>query len=224
MRKVLLAIAILMIPVSSFAADECPGCLLGIFDNETLDKNYGTWVGGNGDPAKVVWVGIIYDPATIEEFSGFTTVELSVSGLPTTIFGNQSFEGVPSPAITLGNAIETPLDEETGTGGVNMAWDSCIPGDRAFIKLSLLSFDLLGDDVVFRIRRKFPPGNPSDPVPLITKCDAPIFTAATMEAGCYVLNPTNPTPGTIVDGCELKNFTNAVEGITWSTLKSLYND
>jgi len=223
MRKVLLAIAVLMVPMSvSAQITDCPNCVLGIYDDQGLSKNFGIWDQDLTGPLKSVFVGIKYDPLLIEQLSGLTSIELSVDGIPAGPFGPPAFKGIPDPTVTIGTDIRTPDDEVTGTGGVNMAWNSCLPGDRAVVQIDMLSLSAIPMDIVLRVRRKFPPSSPSIQQQLITQCDAPIFTATTVSGGCYVINPTVP-PGGTVDGCEL-DLVDAVEAQTWGKVKALYKD
>ena len=223
MRKVLLTIAILMVPVSSFAQiTNCPNCVLGVFDDQMMTQNFGIWA-APASPAKTVWVGILYDPATKGELNGFTGVELSVDGIPAGPFGDPGFNGVPDPTVTIGSTIVTPDDEVAGTGGVNMAWDTCLQGDRAMIRIDMLSLDAVPSDIVVQVRRKFPPGSPSFPQQLITQCNAPIFTSTLVTGGCYVINPSVGV-GQTVNGCTLVRYITAVEKNTWGRVKALYRD
>jgi hypothetical protein len=224
MRKILLTIAVLMmLPMSLFAQGEiteCPGCLLGIFENPELTQNFGIWDLELTGPSKSLWVGIMYDPAV--PLNGLTGVELSISGIPESPFGGAQFSGIPEPTIVIGSAIETPADT-TGEGGVNMVWNQCLPENRAVIKIDMLSLSPVGDDIVLRVMRKFPPGSDEFPQELFTQCNAPQFTKTIVTGGCYVINPTVGEGG-MVDGCVLEVFVDAVEENTWSHVKALYRD
>ncbi len=223
MRKVLLAIAALLVPMSvSAQITDCPNCILGIYDDQGLSKNFGSWDVETMGPLKSIFVGIKYDPALIEQLSGLTSIELSVDGIPAGPLGPPAFKGIPDPTVTIGTDIRTPDDEVTGTGGVNMAWNSCLPGDRVLIQIDMLSLSPVANDIVLQVRRKFPPSSPSVQQQLLTQCNAPIFTATTLGAGCYVINPTVP-PGGTVGGCTLDE-TDSVSLETWGGVKALFKD
>ncbi len=105
MRKVLLAIAVLVVPVSvSAQITDCPNCVLGVYDDQGLTKNFGDW-DATIQPLKSVFVGIKYDPALIEQLSGLTSIELSVDGIPSGPFGDPAFRGIPDPTVTIGTTM-----------------------------------------------------------------------------------------------------------------------
>ncbi len=194
----LVALSLLLAPGITLAqADDCPGCELGIYDNPELSRNFGFW-DTNVTPLKSIWVGIRYDatvPPNIQELTG---IELSIDGIPVSPFP-PSFTGIPDPTVVVGTDIRTPDNEISGTGGINMAWNICLRGNRALIRIDMLSFTNVGSDVVIQVRRKFPPASPFAPVPLFTRCDSPNFTLTTVTAGCYVLNPTVVPGGNVAD-------------------------
>ena len=223
MRKILLTIAVLMIPMSLYAQEEiteCLGCTIGVFEDQQVDstRNYGFW---NTDSMalKSIWVGIRYDPG-VPSLSGLTGVELSVSGMPAGPFGDPAFAGVPDPAVVIGNTLSTPADS-LGIGGVNMAWNTCLPNNRAIIRIDMLSLQPIANDIVLRVQEKFP--RSINPYPLFTQCNGPAFTKTEVTGGCYVINPTVPV-GEMVEDCLLVDFETAVKKTTWTEIKGLYRN
>lgn len=222
MRKVLLAIAVLTIPMSALAqTDECPGCMLGIFDSDSLNQNFGTWDPTGGEVLKTIWVGIKFDPNRLGEISGLNGVEVSVDGIPIDpVFGEPQFSGVPEPTVAIGSSILSPEDKVEGTGGVNLAWaPTCLEGNRGIIKIDMLSTTAVGTDLVLRVRQKFPATVEGATTALFTQCNSPINTSTFVSEGCYVLNPT-VGPGEMVEDCLLEAV--AVEDLTWGSVKALF--
>lgn len=225
MRKVLLTITVLMIPMSLLAQDvriaaECPGCILGLFDEPEMLQNFGVWDTETMGPQKTVWVAITYDSGG--PLNGLTGVELSVAGIPESPFGGAQFTGIPEPTIVIGSQIETPADSVGGEGGVNMVWNQCLPDNRIVIQIDMLSLSPIGENIVLRVGRRFPPSSNEFPQELFTQCDSPQFTSTIVTGGCYVLNPTGGV-GDVIDGCELFMRT-AIEENTWGGVKSLYKN
>jgi hypothetical protein len=220
MKKVLLLLlALSMVPavVAAQTPEDCPNCVIGIYDTTDLDANYGLF----DAPTKELHIGVIMDAAVATGLSG---VEFSIYGLEEFFF---SFDPAPGSTVDLGT-IPTPTDPLTGeidpdgTGGKNIAWPNCqesVNGKLVIGKLTLVPLAPVGDDVVLWVERSYPPSNPNVPYPLFNQCDFPQFTTTSVTAGCYVFNPT-VGPGGVVDGCTLGGT--AVEDKDWSTIKSLY--
>lgn len=222
MRKVLLAIAVLTIPMSALAqTEDCPGCMMGLFDSSEMIQNFGTWDPTGGQVLKTIWIGIRFDPNRLGEISGLNGVEVSVDGIPIDpVFGAPQVTPTPPATIELGDTILTPDDEENGTGGKNYAWaPTCLEGNRAIVKIDMLSTTAVGENIVMRVRRKFPPSVQGAPTAVFTQCNSPINTSTFVTEGCYVLNPT-VGPGEMVDGCLLETV--AVSKNTWSHVKALF--
>ena len=188
----------------------------GYFDDQGLSKNFGFWDSAT-DPLKTVWVGIDYDSNS--QLNGLAGIEFSVDGAAGFChWGDPCFNGIVDPAVTIGNTIAAPEDTANGQGGVTMAWDNCLPGNRALVRIDLFSHDPIPDDLVLRVTRKFPPSDSQFPHPLFITCDTPWLQ--TVTGGCYVINPT-VGPGETVGDCTLIETT-SVESRTWSTIKLLY--
>jgi hypothetical protein len=217
MKAKLLVIAVLIcIPSLGFAQTEsCPGCILGVFDAADLVHNYGTFSGFQ----KKLYVGIKYDPQST--YDGATGIELSIQGLPATSVA-PSFV-ILNNGIKVGDLITTPADttDPTATGGWNVVWSECQPGNQVFIEITLITFDPIPNDTVIRVLRKFPATNPTALSVLFTQCNTPFFTVTTMSGGCYVLNPTvNPGESVGDPPCLLTG--DPVEAKTWSGIKQLF--
>jgi hypothetical protein len=216
-RILLLVVGVLMLP--AFAQGQpvhCDDCLLGIFDDINLNKNWGTVTPG---ALKDIYIGIRLGAGE----TGVTGLEFSVAGMRQTEDGIlvTAVEGVtdPAPNIILGQ-IAAPADTtagSTGQGGINAAWPSCIEGTRALLKVSFLAFAPLPTNKVLKVLRKYPPTAPDHPFPILIRCDNPVFTKVVVNPGCYVINwdETTPEPS----GCIA--FT-GVTAKTWSTVKEMY--
>ncbi len=210
---------VLLVPSVAFAQGvDCPGCVMGVFDDSGLSRNFGFW-DSSTDPLKTVWVGILYDPSA--DINGLTSIEFSVDGTAGFCsFGYPCFRGIIDPVITIGTTTAAPDDKENGQGGVTMAWNQCLEGNRALVRIDLLRLDAIPNDLVLRVTHKFPPSNPVYASPMFTRCDGPIFTPTTVTGGCYVINPT-VGPGETVGDCTLME-TSSVESTAWSMIKLLY--
>ena len=213
----LVVILVLIVPGVALAQEQCPGCVMGVFDDAELSRNFGFWDATN-QPVKTIWVGVKFD-TYINEMVG---VELSVDGIgefcpgPADCF---SFSGLVEPSVTIGPTIASPDDKTNGVGGVNIVWDRCLVGDRAFVKVELSSSNPIPSDVVLRVTRKFPPSDIRFPEPLFTGCGL-IFPRVTITGGCYVIDPS-VRPGETVEDCTLAETT-AVESLAWSMIKLRY--
>lgn len=219
-----LRVFIVLLTFPSFAlaqgpSTDCPGCVLGIFDDQSLTQNFGFWDPATGSPLKTVWVGILYPSDS--ELGHVQGIELSVDGILDSAFGGPTVTVLDQPVTTPPHSdIRTPDDETNGTGGISVGWTHCIVGSRALIKIDMLSLSPVPNDIVLTVRRKFPPSNPMATSPLLSQCNTPIFTSTTVTGGCYVINPT-VEPGEVVGGCTLAEPT-SVKSRPWSTIKRLY--
>jgi len=217
----LIFVLILLIPKLARAQDvQCPGCVIGLFDDPGLSRNFGSW-DASTEPVKSVWVGISYDPGHPSRH--MTGVEFSIDGIGSscpTVSGCFNFEGLVEPAVTIGLTVASPDDKQDGVGGVNIAWGHCLVDDRVFVRLDLSSVGPVPNDVVLRVTRKFPPTSPTLPHPWFSTCDDFVFAPVTVSGGCYVINPT-AGPGGRVEDCVLAEST-PVAPPTWSLVKTLY--
>ncbi|MFQ5599720.1 MAG: hypothetical protein ACE5G2_04110 [Candidatus Krumholzibacteriia bacterium] len=178
---------------SVLEAVACSGCTLGIYDDIAMTRRSGRMNG----IVKDLYAGIRYDPES--EHDGMQGVEFSVSGLQPFVYAVEQWGPLPYPW----GDIAAPEDTTNGTGGMAMAWCSCLIGDKALVKITLIA--LAPDDHVLRVLRKFPPTLPDFPFPLFRQCDAPTFTPTPVTGLSYTPDPTI-----------------AVDGRTWSSVKSLY--
>ena len=222
MKKLLLAMSLLCVANLGFAQEStpCPGCIIGIFDDIDVSRNYGTWTA----PNKTFYLGIRYD--TTSAYDGLTFIEFSVEGLP--------FTFLPPSIIPLGNgtaipaspdSIHTPADTTAAgaKGGWGVVWPVCQPNNRALIEMTFVSFDPIPSDMIIRVHRKFPPADPTVASVLFTTCEFPIFPKVRVSEGCYVVNPTVGVGESVGNPpCTLRDYTTAVELQTWSRVKALY--
>jgi len=227
MKAKLLVVAMALWPsmpslVAAQGTASCPGCEIGIYNDARLCRNFGTF-GDFAIFADTLYLGVKYDPSS--SFDALTGIEFSVHGMPTqglplgwTVRDGGTAVGPPTPAA--------PADTTTGTGGWNVVWPECQPGNRVVVQISMVSFDPFPNNTVIRILHRFPPLDRTFPYPLFTQCDVPYFTKTSVRGGCFVLNPDpalrpgdsvgNP-PCLLVDRCFI-----AVDSATWSGVKALY--
>jgi len=196
---------------------DCPECVLGIYEDPGMTRNFGTW-NASAAPSTELFVGIRYGPGAA--VGALTGIELSIDGLPFLFLppAVEGFDTTLDPDQITGD-IRSPADT-TLAGGFSLSWDACQPGDRALLRITLISFAPIPSDQVVRVRHRFPPSTPPSPAPFLLQCDAPSFTRTRVTGGCYVLNPT-VGPGESVAGCLLSNQT-TVRPLTWSGIKSLF--
>ena len=223
MKKRLLVMSLLCMANVSFAQQSTPclTCKIGIFDDINLSKNFGTWTAPG---EKKFFLGILYDGSS--GYDGLTGVEISVSGLPQP-FLPPTFDFFGG--IRIGDMIDTPADttSPTATGGWNLVWDVCQTGNRALVEMTYVSFEdpPMGNDIVFRVHRRFPASDPEILGPFFTTCEAPIFPKVWTTGGCYVINPTVGVGQSVGNPpCTLWMAIDAVEQKTWSGVKALYRD
>jgi hypothetical protein len=135
---------------------------------------------------------------------GITGAELRVANMPAAWFSNAIS---PPGSLQFGN----PLDST----GANMAFHTCQAGAPGFVLLytvSIFATTPVTNHLV-EIRARNPSLNPFFRCPLVTLCDAPIYTIVCVEGMGALLNPP---PG---DAC---NLPIGVELHTWSRVKRLY--
>jgi len=154
------------------AQDNLP--IIGIFDDPEMTLTSGSMRG----TTKRLYVAV--DPRS---FSGTTGLEFSIVGLEPFTIVEQYLD---SPVIVLGSA-PAPPDTTTGTGGVNVAWASCLKGSRVFLYLDL-STPTPPENHVLSVHKRFPPSNPAAAFPRHISCDCD-FCLYTTHGGTYVLNP-----------------------------------
>jgi hypothetical protein len=203
--------------VAAQEAADCPECVLGIYDDPAMKRNFGVWNSSTA-PSKEIFVGVQYHSGAV--VGALTGIELSIDGLPLLFMppAVEGFESILDPDQITGD-IRSPADT-TLAGGFSISWGECQPGDRALLRITLISFDPIPSDQVVRVRRRFPATVPQSPNPLLAQCDDPSFTRTRVTGGCYVLNPT-VAEGESVGGCLLAERT-AVQPLTWSGIKHLY--
>jgi hypothetical protein len=221
MKRIVLAVfgllGLVALPRLSWAQApvDCPDCVLGIWDDPDLNKNFGTVT---AFVPKDIYIGVRLAAGQ----TGITGLEFSVTGLTNAdgvlVTGVEGATEVP-PSVLLGSppAPADTTSSSTGTGGMNAAWPSCIAGSGALLKVSLLPLSPAPNKIL-RVMHKFNPTNPNyGLLPIIIGCDNPTFTPARVTGGCYVLNwdgQTNPTECPLIIGVEPK---------TWTGVKTLYN-
>jgi hypothetical protein len=173
------------------ASEDCFGCVLGIWDDPGLTQRTGTITPGI---VKDLYVGIKY----AGPFDGLTGLEFSISGLRQVedgilVLSVDDLTGV-SPFILLGT-VPSPADTSAAsadTGGINVAWGSCITGSQALLKVSILTFTTISEKVIW-VKRRYPPTNEAFHTPVVYQCDVD-FTATRVTGGCYGLNLTGTLP------------------------------
>ncbi len=216
MRKLLLvALGVLALPTLALAQiQDCPECILGIFDGPDINLTTNCGTIGIGTP-KDVYLGIRLTGAE----TGVTGIEFSVAGLDgLLLIGTEPI----TPATLVFGTAPAPADTSAtsaGQGGMNIAWATCLSGSQQLVKLSLLSFGAQTDKVL-KVMHKFPPSNLGFNLkPVLSRCDPPTFTMVRIGTGCYTLNPSLPggTPG-------CKCYSTPVEAKTWSAMKRLYQN
>ena len=181
------------------AIDSCFGCMVGIWDDPALTRNYGEIVAGQ---PKDIYVGIKY----AEGFSGTSGVSFSVVGLrPLLVLAVEPI--VPPPSIFCDD-IRAPADTSQGTGGCTFFWSACLAGDQALLRVSLLASSEV-TNAVLKVERHYPPTYPDARTPIFYQCNVPLFTPTRASGGIYILN-WNGDP------------TVRVGDATWSVAKQLY--
>ena len=172
----LLAASNLAMPVR---AQDCPGCIIGLYDDSLMTRTAGTITG----VVKDVYVGLVFPPGADARFTG---VEFSIAGLDSL---RAAFVPFGSPSVVLGTpAAPARWDSVYGLGGLNIAWSSCKTGTTLLGKVILSPRDTWpSSGAALQVSRRYPPGNPTVPYPLISRCDQPIFSLVRMNGGAYAL-------------------------------------
>ena len=219
MKKLLLAMCLLCVANVGVAQESTPcwDCAIGIFDDNLLTQNFGTWT----SPSKTFYLGISYAPGS--GYDGLTGIEFSVEGLPATFL--PPTYNILNGGIKFGDEIHTPPDTTAmgATGGWNLVWQVCQPNSRPLVEMTFVSFDPIPNDIVFRVHRKFPPNDDTVAATLFTTCEFPVFPKVRVTGGCYVVNPTVGVGQSVgTPPCTLFRNTTAVEQKTWSSVKALY--
>jgi len=215
MRRILAlsSVLVLALPCTSAAQTvSCFDCILGIYDDPTFTTNFGLSTPG---VPKDVYLSI--DFAGVE--SELTGIEFSIAGM------RQDTDGILiigieeiTPGANRIGSIPAPADTtstSTGTGGMNIAWPTCLRNDRALARITLLHFEPLVNHV-FQVKRRYPTTNPTYHAPVFTRCDVPFFSAVRVTGGCYMLNwngdPNVPCAPTLI----------GIESEAWSGVKQLF--
>jgi hypothetical protein len=136
---------------------------------------------------------------------GVTGAEFRVAGIPSDWFATLA---IPPGCIIMDNPL--------GAVGGNIAFSSCqspASGPVVFATIAVYATSAVSDCVVEVLARN-PPGNPMFNCPLVTLCDAPMYTIVCM-AGSQ--GRINPSPGTFCDDVVV-----GVEPRTWTAVKGLY--
>ena len=217
MRKMLLlAFSLMLLPVLALAQTpvDCPTCELGIYDGADLNTNCGTVTPLT---PKDLYLGINLSATE----AGVTGIEFSIANMRQTEDGIlvTATEGITStpPNVLLGS-VQAPADTSATsslTGGMNVAWPSCVAGIKLpLLKVTILTFSSIADKV-FTVMHKFPPSSPNFGLlgPVAIRCDGPVFTAVKISGGYYVANPSASPP----KACRV-----AVAPQTWGSVKGLY--
>lgn len=193
MRCLRLAAVAILLASAARAQSQFDGSL-GIYDDPAMTQNSGIMDG----PMKSVWVGMPVDGPLGGRSTGY---EFSILGLDafTTVLTQYPI----APNIALGD-VAAPPDTTMGTGGLNVAWPTCLPPGQAFLELQLFDLDPPQNHVL-RVLKRFPPSNPQFPYPRAFTCDAPCFCVFVLRGETYILNPTVQT-----------------EATQWTAIKSLY--
>lgn len=212
MRKIaLLILGLVALPGLAFAQQEildCPDCILGVWTDTNLQIN---WVDVPPFTPTVVYLGMQLGAGQ----TGVTGVEFSIHGFDSSTLILQDVTPL-EPATVVGTA-PAPADTSagsSGTGGMNIAWPGCMPGTRALASMTLLSLSTSITDRVIKVLRKFPPSSPNyNNKPVLVGCDIPVYTAARITGGCFIVNYSGNPVGT----CALGTAPS-----TWSGVKELF--
>ena len=156
---------------------------------------------------KDIYLGIKYGAGE----TGLTGIEFSISGWDPQVLWLQPVESVTSPAANIMlNSPIAPVDT-TQTGGMNVAWPSCIVGSQALLRFTVVWMNPVPPmNLVLQVRHRYPPSNPQFGLagPVLVDCALPPpegYIAVRIAGGSYVLNPVVQT-----------------EGKTWGKVKGLY--
>lgn len=140
--------------------------------------------GGSGTAYIHAWLG---GPTS----GGITGAEFRIVGMPPEMIVSVT----PNPAanIFLGNPFG---------GGCNIAFPLCQTGTNGVVLLYTVNLSVPPTGVphyVLEVQRHTPPSGPSFECPLVTLCDAPVFTNVCVSGGRsgpgpLLAVPSNPTP------------------------------
>ena len=97
-----------------------------------------------------------------------TGIELGISGLAPFLV---TFQPLGGASAVLGS----PELDLYGRGGVNVAWPSCLAGDRALLRITLKPRAGWPQEASLTVHGREPPSNPYQPYALITRCDVPLY-------------------------------------------------
>ena len=189
--RAFIAIIVLLVTVSSPQAQ--PIAFLEVFDDPGFTQRAGVM----DSLTKTVYVRLVSSRSPNE----YVGLEFSLTGL-------HDFVGVipavaSTPSVVLGT-FAAPEDPESGTGGINIAWPTC-QSNESVMTLTLISTSPPQNRSI-QVARRYPPTNPSWPIPFLNQCDAPCFGCLEELGGqAYVLNPTV-----------------AVASKSWRAVKSLF--
>lgn len=193
------------------AVEDCPGCLLGIWDDDQLARNYGYSTPG---VIKIVYVGFrAADPQAL-----FNNVEFSIAGLRPendmfVVAVSCAQGGIPSCIGPIASPADTSATS-AGTGGLVTTWFDCFSDGQPLIAVALVHFGPKADHVL-QVTRKYPTSDPAWRTPVAFQCTT-ARVPVRVRGGCYVLNPT---PG-VGGPCALEDVATAHS--SWSRVKSLY--
>lgn len=160
-------------------SSSCPGCVLGLFDDEEMTRVVGIASGGS----KTIYLGILYDGIPPAELTG---IEFSISGLEPFYVAVEPYD---DPVVVLGTP-QAPAGVDTlyRQGGMNVAWAGCLQGNRVLARLELIPRTTWPPGTALQVRRRYPPSNESLPYPLVVGCDEPYYTARAVRGGRYFLD------------------------------------
>ena len=220
LRVFLVVLAALAIPALGQAQGiyDCPGCVLGLYDQPQMLTNYGTVT---PMVAKDIYIGFKPGPG----LPGLVVIEFSVSGMRQAEDGILflSVEGItsPLPSVVLGSLLAPADTSATSvqTGGMDMAWSNCVSGPSSLAKVTFVTLAPISNKV-FRVMHRFPPSNPhyGKAKPVVVGCDAPTYSAWRVLGGCYIANWDGTTPV----NCQLIDVPVASTPATWGSVKGLY--
>lgn len=195
-------LALLTIPRQLWATEDCFQCVLGIWDDPALSSNVGEIVAGQ---PKDIYVGVKF----AEGFNGTFGISFSIAGLSSVlVIGVESI--VPTTVIIC-DYIGAPADTSmtsTGTGGCTWSWPSCLVGNQALLRVTLLASSNVTNGVL-QVKRQYPTPYPDVRTALFIQCNAPLYTPTRVKGGYYILN-WDGDPSVLVDAA------------TWSKVKQLY--
>jgi hypothetical protein len=187
LRAIALALAI------SLAAGAASAASIGVyFDTAGTDCDYSV---GMYQPVNFYVLAQLGGASA----DGVTGAEFRILNWPGSWFANITAN--PAANTVLGNLW-------TGT---NIAFSACQPGASGVVLLYSvggLATSLVGETYL-TVAQHFTPSNPSFPCPLVTLCDAPVYTKSCVSGGVAILNGRS---------CQI-----GVESTSWSHVKGLYN-